>query len=60
MWSRRVAKQLFNALGSLGVSFPSIFSFLKSSVNELQVDFGADRDRDAHQASGRIEILKYV
>lgn len=60
MWSRRVAKQLFNALGSLGVEFPSIFSFLKNSVNVLQVDFGADMDRDPHQASGRIEILKYV
>lgn len=58
--SRRVAKQLVHALGSLGVLFSSVFSFLQNSVNEMWVDFGADMDRDAHQASGRIGILKYV
>lgn len=58
--SRRVAKQLVHALGSLGVLFSSVFSFLQNSVNEMWVDFGADMDRDVHQASGRIGILKYV
>lgn len=54
------SKQLFSALGSPGVLVSSIFSFLQKSVNELWVDFGADMDRDAHQASGRSEILIYV
>lgn len=60
VWSRRIANRLFNALGFLGVLFSSIFSFLQNFVNELCVDFGADMDRDAHQTSGRTEILKYV
>lgn len=60
VWSRRIANRLFNALGFLRVLFSSIFSFLQNFVNELCVDFGADMDRDAHQTSGRTEILKYV
>lgn len=57
---KRVAKLLVNALGSLGVLVSSILCFLQNSVNEVWVDFGADMDKDAHQASGKIEILKNV